>query len=210
MNIEFGKLYENRTVQLLLPCINSFGEGFTSRYNKLLKLAAGVHDTLLDHSPLIYGNNLYVCFDTSYNNEDFYEFIDYLIDQDYFQAEYSVDEDLSVARKHMIVVNVPECHNEDYKYFLKGEYSKMYTEEFRKEHFLDKGRLKELKILTKDKTMIPVLMNHLEIDFKSEVLEEELQNHEVVLPLKRREEIFNCSKNQRVFFNEELDKVWQN
>ena len=209
MDIKLGEIYINKTWTYLMPCVNSFGSDFLAYYNGLAKLAVGIHDTLLDHSPLISGENIYILFDTSVRNTYFFQFLEWVREEEYFLAEYSFDEDITVATKHMVVINVPECHKEDYGNFLLGKYSKMYTEDFKKEHFLDKGRLVAYGVLSKDPTFVGDYQRQLQKEFPTfDIMEEDLKEHEVELPLKREEEVFNCKPEQRPFFNEKLDKVW--
>lgn len=206
MDIIKGKAYENLTARLLLPCLESFDSTFQRYFSRVFKLAVGVHDMQVDGSPEISGRNIFVLFDLDFNTEIFIQFLEWCKDKDFFVGEYTFAD-----RQHMMVINVPEEHNDAYDCFLKGQYSKMYSEDFLETNFMDKHRLTEHNILTKNELFLPNLGRQLRLQFGDDpkgFTDEHLKGNEIELPLKREEEVFNCKDTEKPNFNEELTKVW--
>jgi hypothetical protein len=221
MRAEIGKTPFNMTWKLLLPCVNAYGENFMAFFNGLYKLGVGIHDMLLDGSSIIKGDNLFIAFDREINSVSFWMFLSWVEQQDYFVAEYSID-DVATGQKHMLVLNIPKEHIEDYRHFLKGEYSKMYTPEFKRKHFHEfadsfwsntKSAMKKdaRQILNNDKERLPILAEEIRVLMGMKRAPEGLTPSEMALPLQKIEEVFHFDPEMSttVFFNEEVEKIWE-
>lgn len=213
MNIEIGKYYVNKTWRFLLPCLRGHGDIFVRKFNPVFKLAVGIHDTLLDGSELSSGRNIYLLCDKKSQEDRFNQFLEWIRYQEYFKGDYCPDADFTKSRKHMIIIEIPEMFHNAYDMFLKGQYSKMYSRENQLNLFINiqEPKVKEFNILSLDSSYIKEFVDIVNKEFDSNVKVSEFQDglKELELPLKTCEEIFNCNdENQRVFFVEELDKVW--
>lgn len=209
MKIQIGKEYHNKTWKYLLPCLRGYDNAFVMRFNLMYKLAVGIYDSL--HSNLAKGKYIYVLADTKYKNKSYLEFINFVRCQPYYITDYCYDADISKARRQMIVLEIPKQFHRAYYYFLKGKYSKMYTKEQLNNLYSsvlnkkvlsteEKTRLKNYQILDNNKSIREQFIKTLNEEFNTDIngLDEE---YEVELPLKRKEEIFNCKDNYKVFIN---------
>ena len=211
MQIEIGKYYVNKTWRFLLPCLRGHGDSFVSRFQPLFKLAVGIHDTLLDGSDISKGRNIYIMIDKLYKPDLVNAFMNWVKYQEYYKGDYCPDSDFVKSRKIVIIIEVPKMFNNAYDMFLKGRYSKMYSPEHSKILFSHPDRKKELDILNlspkSKEDFIGIIRDEFDTNISITDFDEPLK--ELELPLKTCEEIFNCNENQRVFFVEELDKVWE-
>lgn len=207
MNIEIGKYYDNKTWRFLLPCLKGHGDIFINRFNTVFKLAVGIHDTLLDGSYLSEGRNLYILCNKDYQKKNFSNFINWMQYKSYYKGDYCPDANFKTTKKHMLIIKVPKTFNNAYDYFLKSEYSKMYSEEELSSLF--SVNTKEYQVLSKSIIALPNFVKKVNKRFDVNMNPNIFKDKELELPLERHQEIFNCEKNQRVYFNEELDKVWK-
>lgn len=212
MNIEVGKWYENKTWRFLLPCIKGHGNLFVSKFNSVFKLGVGIHDTLLDGTDLANGRNILILCDKKVKPKDFNMFLNWVKEQTYFKGDYCPDGNFKTSRKHVIILEVPKEYYKSYDNFLKGEYSNMYNSKQLEFLFSAPNRKNELEILNKTSKAAENLIKKIEKEFFFEVLDtiskNDLIDCEYELPLVRKQEIFNCENNERVYFNEEADKNW--
>ena len=210
MKIEDYNLYKNKTWNLLVPCLISHGRDLIIRLNNMVILGVGVHDTLLDGSPNIKGNNIYLLIQKDCFPFVVAEFASWIQTKPYYVSDYCPDSNIFTSNKHMFILNVPEIHNDAYFHFLKGEYSKMYSPEYISRNI--KPEHAGYKILTKDPSLIPNLIQELESNFSVKgsmnLDPDEFIGKEVSMPLKKIEEIFNYTEDSSVFFSEELYKNW--
>ena len=210
MHIEIGKYYVNKTWRFLLPCLRGHGDVFVKKFNPIFKLAVGIHDTLVDGSKISKGRNIYILCDKLTQEKLYNEFIEWIRCQSYYVGDYCPDSEIIDSRKQMIVINIPEMFNDAYDNFLQGNYSVMYLDNELKALFSSLERKKELNILTRGTSIISDFVKQVNEEFKTSVTEEDFKMSELELPLKKKEEIFNCKENnQNVFFNETQDKVWE-
>ena len=125
----------------------------------------------------------------------------------FFVTEYEPYPDNYNGRGHMLVFRIPRRYHNAYDHFLKGEYSKMYTEA--EVNFLFSAPLDipngEVVLQTKHATKN--FLNNFNEEFNVNLKLEEIQGWELDHPLKKCEEIFNCVQDGRIYFKEELDKV---
>lgn len=220
MEIKIGEKYVNKTWRFLLPCLRGHGTTFAKKFNSIYKLAVGIHDSLLDGSAISNDRNLYIMIDKKTEEQKVKEFMDFIVYQDYFVADYCPDSDILKTRRHMIVLKMPKRFHNAYDKFLEGKYSEMFTPDEVKVLFANDERKPEKDILQRNSSALKEFVNKVnkEFDvnikcnnFKDEIEEQEWQQFksgEWEMPLKKKEEIFNCEDNQRVFFNEKLDKIW--
>ncbi len=208
MEIEIGKLYINKTWRYLTPSLRGHGEVFIEKFNRLFKLAVGIHDTLLDGSELSNGRNIYVLVDKKYKPEEFKEFMNFLEYQPYFKGDYCPSVDILKSRKHMIILDIPEKFNVAYDSFLRGEYSKMYSKKYLELFFSVPEKTKEYSILSKSGDSLEEFAREVSKEFGTIANPKDFDTAERDLPLKKVEEIFHY-KNSEVFFNEDTDKIWQ-
>lgn len=210
MHIEIGKYYVNKTWRFLLPCLRGHGDTFVRKFNPIFKLAVGIHDTLVDGAEISKGRSIYILCDKLTQERLFKEFIEWIRCQEYFVADYCPDSEILSSRKHMVIINVPRMFNDAYDNFLLGNYSIMYLDSELKALFSSPDRKKELNILTRNPAIVSDFVKQVNEEFQTSVTEKDFKMSELELPLKKKEEIFNCKKNnQNVFFNETQDKVWE-
>lgn len=128
MNIEIGKLYQNRTLKYLVPALNYYGPVLKTKLNLVFKLAFGIHDSLLEGSYLQGQKNIFILVDKLVRPDLFQNFIDWIKHQEYYVTDYTYDSILEPdSRKHMIVLAFPPSLADAYDKFLLGKYSLMYT-----------------------------------------------------------------------------------
>lgn len=208
MDIQIGKLYKNKTWSYLLPCLRGHGDFFIQKFNHTYKLAVGIHDSLLDGSPISNGRNIYILVDKDFNKTAFNDFRNYVTAQEYFIGDYCPDSELLTSRKHMFILSVPTVFNSAYDQFLRGQYSKMYTKEEIEILFSHPTKLREFRVLRRDPKALDDFVLNLNKEFKVMSNPDDYLTAEWDLPLKKKEEIFNYTKGE-VFFNEDKDIVWQ-
>lgn len=199
MKLEINELYINKTWRFLVPCLKGHGEGFTERFNFLFKLAVGVDDTLFGDRELLEGKRpVFIMIDKKFNELRVDYFMKWIRYQDYYITEYCPDSEISLSRRHMVVISVPTIYNDAYDHFLKGEYSLMYEKKDIELLFVAETRQKDKQILLRSGL---VLKDHLD-DIKKEfgaVPNGSVEIREYELPLKRVEEIF-FYEEEKIFF----------
>lgn len=207
MNIEIGKIYVNQTLNYLFPCLVDHGAVFENKINSVFKLAVGIHDTLLDAADHVEGQNVYILIDAKHQPGYYKAFTDWVRIQSFYVDDYWFDANLMHARKHMFILSIPERHKQAYVHFLRSEYSKMYDREDRKRFFYDKNRRELYDILEKNESAKVAYCQKVNEAFDTDMSASEVIG-ECDFPLIKEENIFNCLKGERTYFNEELDKVW--
>lgn len=218
MTIKYGRLYVNKTWRFLAPSLKYYGEEFIQKFNVVMKLAVGIHDTLLDGSQVSDDNNIYVLVDRLAKPKEFLNFINFISEQEYYIDSYSYDEVVN-PRKMMIILKIPEELSGSYYHFLKGHYSKMYNRQQLRELYNNviSGRSSnqqsylDYEILSKTgENSKKLLIDTIKEEFGKEtrISETDIDNLEWELPLKKKEEIFNYQENTTIFFNEKADKTW--
>lgn len=212
MQIQSGKLYENKTWNYLYPCLKSYGSTLMKHLNSFYKLGVGIKDHNIDIEE---GNCIYILLNTNLSSpqislinyrENFSKFLDWIRFQPYYVIDYVYD-GLDKGEKHMLVLKIPDSYNKAYSRFLKGKYSEMYTSKEINELFpLSKLDNKDLenKINSRLQKVRNVLFrnsNYLET-FRKQVNEEfgvncslnDLKDHELDFPPDLKEESFNYLK----------------
>lgn len=116
------------------------------------------------------------------------------------QMRYYVDEyPLNLEDKYMVVLGVPEEFEKSYQYFLKGEYSKMYTkpqlEKIKIRPILN-GELNETYlVLTKDPLAYDDYCKVIQIIYKSNNFPDKKDVQEFDIPPRINQEVFNFRNN---------------
>lgn len=204
MSSETGQFNANKTWRFLLPCLRGHGETFVKKFNPVLK-EVGIYDnSLVDR---IDGRNIFVLCDMEYETQAFSEFLNWIRYQDYYITDYTYG---LTNTKTMIVIAVPSQFNHAYDMFLKGKFSKMYSPDEVKALFSIPSREREYGILTLDKKYVDEFVKQINKEFATENTAKDFGDfEELELPLKICEETFNCLGTEgKIFFTEELDKIW--
>lgn len=208
MQIQNGKLYENKTWLYLFPCLKEYGEELMNNLSSFFKLAVGVGDSNFKNK----GSYIFILFDTdlplntqaskSYKQR-FSNFLNWISYQKYYVNDY-VFSDLDTKSTHMLVLKLPEKINSTYIDFIKGNYSKMYNKEQIEKYFnivenssslaikeRNKRVTKVRKVVFKDKKYLPEFVSIVNDKFKTNVGIEAFKEAELDFPPVKKEEIFN-------------------
>ena len=212
MQIQSGKLYENRTWKYLYPCLKVYGGTLKTYLNSFFKLAVG----LGDHNINIDENNcIYILIDTNIHSsqqslqtyrEYLSKFLDWVRFQPYYVTDY-IFEGFDRGEKHMLVLRLPDIYKESYVKFKQGEYSEMYSSKDIDNLYpliVNSNKNIEIKVnnnITNIKNVLTKNSSHLEL-FRKQINDEfgtnlslnDLKNHELDLPPSQNEEIFNYKK----------------
>lgn len=212
MQIQSGKLYENRTWKYLYPCLRSYGGVLKNYLNSLYKVAVALEDKNVDVGET---NCLHILIDTNMSTpqisavkyrENLSIFLDWLRFQPYYIVDYVFD-GLETNEKHMIVIKIPQSYDKAVEKFKKGKYSQMYSDKEIKELFpfitLENKEL-EIKInsktkklrhvLTKASSYLPTFKDKINKEFGVNCSINDLKDHELDFPPNLEEEIFNFEK----------------
>lgn len=220
MQIHTGKLYKNKTLKYLYPSLKFYGEDLTDNLRNLVKLAVGIGDT----NDYTEEQNIYILLDTKPIMNKDYNVVSYSIKlqtflewfrlQKYYVKDYIVRVK-NEGDKHMIVIRVPNTLCTAFNNFIKGKYSKMYSNTQIEFYFGDRVIQdkdveeiinKELRgirgVLTKDKTSMREHIVRVNKDFNTNIkLEEVFEVFECDYPLRLSEEIFNYEKKEGDLWN---------
>jgi len=210
MNIIDGKLYYNRTLKYLFPCLKYYGKQYIEKISSVCKLAVGIRDFITTHElePCIYvliGTRIPTY--TPEKNDEYAktveEVLEWFRDQPFFVADYPYDIS-STCCKHMLVLKIPRIHEDAYYNFIEGKYSKMYNvhqvnEYFKKvilanktlENKVNERTELSRRILLKDPTYLQTFTNIVNKEFNTKVTAEDLKGTELDLPFKPEEETFS-------------------
>lgn len=209
MNIQIGECYVNKTWRFLLPCLRGHGDVFVRKFNPVFKLAVGIHDMLVDGSPIMNGRSIFILCDKLVHQREFENFLEWIKYQSYYIADYCPDSEILKSRKHVIVVAVPERFNDAYDHFLQGSYSTMYLEDEIKLLFSGEVRKQEYDILMRGAKTVDDFVKKVNIEFGTTAMPEDFKMAELDFPLVKTEEIFNYKQGDTIYFNEQIDKVWK-
>lgn len=201
MQIQSGKLFENRTLYYLYPCLKDYGSNFISKLNSVFKLAIGIGDNY--HNNKI--KSLYLLISHNYGNSNissttyrksFKDFLNYIREHSSYIADYPVN----FNESHMIVIRFPERYYIAYDNFLLGKYSKMYDKseidfiypiQGISEKTL-KRNLMSRAIISKNKTGLEHYKKIVKEEFNVILQDSDcMDNREFDIPYNKKEEIFN-------------------
>lgn len=212
MQIQSGKLYENRTWKYLYPCLKSYGGTLKTYLNSFFKLAVGLGDHNIDINE---DNCIYILIDTNIHSpqqslqtyrEYLSKFLDWVRFQPYYVTDY-IFEGFDRGEKHMLVLRLPDTYKESYIKFKQGKYSEMYSSKDIDNLYpliVNSNKNIEIKVnnnITNIKNVLTKNSSHLEL-FRKQINDEfgtnlslnDLKNHELDLPPSQNEEIFNYKK----------------
>lgn len=214
MQVQSGKLYENKTWNYLYPCLKVYGNQLRTFLNSFYKLGVGLKDYNIDIDE---GNCIYILLDTKiYSSasqslqayrENLSKFLEWVRFQPYYVIDY-VFEGFDKGEKHMLVLRLPGSYQRSYNHFLKGRYSKMYTPKEIKELFptitnsnkdletrMNTKTSKLRSILSKSAGYIDTFREILNNEFNTNLSREDIKNHELDFPPQIEEETFNYKKD---------------
>lgn len=201
MQIQSGKLFENRTLYYLYPCLKDYGSNFISKLNSVFKLAVGIRDNY--HNNKI--KSLYLLISHNYGNSNissttyrksFKNFLNYIREHSSYITDYPVN----FNESHMIVIKFPEKYYIAYDNFLLGKYSKMYdksqidfiypiqgiSEKTLKRNLLSRA------VINKNRTGLEHYKKVIKEEFNVILQDSDcMDNREFDIPYNKKEEIFN-------------------
>lgn len=201
MQIQSGKLFENRTLYYLYPCLKDYGSNFISRLNSVFKLAIGIGDNY--HNNKI--KSLYLLISHNYGNSNissttykksFKDFLNYIREHSSYIADYPVN----FNESHMIVIRFPERYYIAYDNFLLGKYSKMYDKSeidfiYPIQGISEKTLKRNLvsrSVISKNKTGLKHYKKVIKEEFDVILQDSDcMDNREFDIPYNKKEEIFN-------------------
>ena len=212
MQIQSGKLYENKTWKYLYPCLRVYGNQLKTYLNNFYKLGVGLKDYNIDIEE---DNCIYILLDTKIHlgqqslqtyRENLSVFLDWVRFQPYYVIDYVFD-GFDSGEKHMLVLKLPTIYNKTYNKFIKGKYSEMYTPKDIENIFplvtnsnkeLEikiNSKLKEVKnILYRNSDQLENFRNQLNKEFGTNLSISDIRNHELDFPPIQEEETFNYKK----------------
>lgn len=209
MVIEQGKVIKNKTWRYLVPCLKNYGHIFTEKFNlNVFKVAAGVYDDSFRDMELDISNSIFIVCERRVNIEKFSDFLTWIREQKYYVTDYNYDTDIEDSKYHMFVIRVPDRNRMAHHYFLKGEYSKMYTQQDIDYIFSSPRRKTEKDVLTLNPEFREVFIEQIQKEFKTKLESSDFSDDfkEFELPPKRMEEIFNCEEIPgRIYIDPFLD-----
>lgn len=199
MEIKLNNLYLNKTWRFLIPCLKGHGAAFIERFDPLFKLAVGVGDSFLEKAPVLEDKKpLFIMIDKEFNKTQVTYFLNWVQYQSYFITEYCPCPEIETSRRHMIVIAVPKIYNDAYDHFLKGRYSKMYSENDIEFLFSSQFRIKEKEILSQTSTALKEHLDNVKKEFGS-IPNGSKHIPEYELPPKKKEEVFFYTE-KKVYF----------
>ena len=210
MQIYTGKLYSNRTLKYLYPALIFYGEDLLNKLRNLTKLAVVIGDSSIH----IEKQCIYVLIDTitSKVSIDTYrirlqEFLEWFRKQPYYVSDYLCN--LSEYNNyHMIVIEFPKKHHTIFNNFIKGKYSKMYTEsevysifgnrslEDKTTELIINDKLQKVRnVLLRDRMTVEKHLAEINKDFNSKLTIEDFKEPlEADYPIRLSEEVFKYEK----------------
>ncbi len=184
MKIKIGRVFKNRSLKYLLPLTKKYHDDMlVTMLNSVGILAIGIGD-MVYNSELFKHQHLFILIDNKANPTIFNELIEYVMDKDYYEDDYSYD-NLLTGRMQMIIFKLPENVIDK---FLQGKYSKLYYYEDARDFIIDDSTF---NVLIKSKKHKPTFIKELEIEFGTTLKLEEIGDRELDIPPKKDEELFN-------------------
>lgn len=191
MILRAGQEVINRTRNYLIPILKEYGAGFASKYNETYKIFTGVHDTLMDGSPLIHDRCFYIVLDKMFKPKQYDEFMDYIRNQPYYVADYCPEANIYKSRLHTVVIKVPDNYINAFDMFIQGKYSLMYSTEEIQKLFANNPKVKE--VLLRSNGLKKAYVDSVNEYFCTTFEESNLNHREFDLPPMCEEEILNYS-----------------
>lgn len=187
MEIETGRIFVNKTWKYLLPATRAYGDVFRDKLGNVWKLVVGIGDAYYDTK----GKRcLFILIDRKYYPNRVQNTLNWLKNQPFYVDDYAFD-DLLRGRQHMLVIEFPEQYQASYDYFLKGNYSYMYTPKDIERFFGNQHIKDAYYVLTRDDKAYQSFMDKLRLSFSTEVTKKDLIGAELDFPPEPEKEIFN-------------------
>lgn len=211
MQIQSGKLYENRTWKYLYPSLKSYGEELMNHLASFFKLAVGIGDYHLEGES--YKDCIFILIETNMQlstdkerieyKKNFSKFIAWVSYQYYYITDY-VYEGIGASEKHMLVLKMPVAHEVSYLHFIRGQYHKMYSKKEINRYFqyvtlpnkeFEKVKNDKIKntrdILSRDSGYLEVFLDKVFKDFNAIPRKRDFLLADLDYPPILKEEIFN-------------------
>lgn len=189
MDIKIGHVYINKTQKYLRPALRVFGTTFVAKFNLFQKLAYGLHDTLLDGTPIQHQRTIFILIDKFVQPVLFKDSLNWMKHQEYYITDYPFDN--LEGRLHMLVLEFPEEHSNIYDNFAKSKYSEMYCKDELNMFFAeDDCEVKD--VLTRSPRAKSIFIDQVNSAFSTDMVDfEKGQKVEYDFPLSRQQEYFN-------------------
>lgn len=205
MQIQNGKLYENRTWRYLVPCLKSYGEELKKHLSNLLKLKVGISDFYTETTE----DCIYICFQTTLFNvfelertryvTAFTTFLQWVKYQPYYYTDYVYS---LTECTHVLVLKIPEIHKESFENFKLGKYSEMYSKVQVEEYFKlienkdsnlnvavrNQQIIKSRNVLNRNRDLLDDFVKEVNERFKTNLTKEDLEGTELDFPIDPKEE----------------------
>lgn len=191
MNLQLDKHYSNKTWRFLFPCLRAYGEEFMKKIATVSIMAVGCGYKELDTSA-----SIHILYDKKFSQKALFELLAYLHKKDLLVEVYSFDPDMRDGLRSMVVVKLPEEFHQSYQHFIKGEYSKMFTDEELVKYFSFKLWSKEMGILTRVEKHTKNFLKVVNEMYRTTLKLKDTKNWEYEFPLNLKEEIFNYERLQ--------------
>ncbi len=199
-SISLDTVHINQTRKYLVQQVQHYGEEFMHHIKNNQVLVYAVQDYKTGSKkiePHIYAlidvngekrYNIYV--DQLESRKQFQKSLSFFQNHYSYVTDYCYDSN-KTGHLHVIVFKLP--FPEKLKYFLEGQYSKMYSEEELKKWFpktIRKNKTEQWMVLTKDKEHIPIFIKKLENEFgKLKITNDDLIDAELDFPPNLKNEI---------------------
>lgn len=189
MEIKIGQTYMNKTYKYLRPALKLYGSTFVAKFNSFNKLAYGVHDTLLDGTPIQLQRTVFVLLDKFVKPAIFNNIMDWMRHQEYYITDYPFDG--LDGRQHILVLEFPEKYGDIYDKFLEGKYSEMYCFD-EVESFFPNDTAEAKHVVIKSRKARAEFIVKVNQEYGSAITDfEKGQKVEYDFPLRKKEEYFN-------------------
>lgn len=192
-------IIQNRTRNFLLPILGTLPSSYVKEINKFYSIAVGLADEkyypYLEEPSLLLLKNIKVS-----RIESFQESLKVLEQHRLFVKDY-IFADAIDSWLHMFVIRLPEEYHETYKYFIQGQYSKMYSEVQKARFFTPNRTRHNWRIKKKVRDVLdrnPAVRTELEIKLNVTIPE----NAELESKLDFNYEVFNYHEGNFVSVNQ--------
>ena len=215
MKLDGLKIHKNKVWEyLMLPVLRAYGEDFRVKISNLYKIGAYIGG--LNNSPyLALAINVTApnpkIQDQTYKMKLFEDFIEWFEIQDFCMGHYPYEGPLNCKDKyHIFKIAIPKELTKTLGHFVKGEYSKMYSEKQIEEHFTVASGAKvsdthiadlavRRKVLRKDPELIPSFIAKVNERFKTSIGVHEIDpSVEVELPPSSAEDFLIEEETQKL------------
>ncbi len=164
MKIKNNILHDNKTRLYLLPVTKIYGKEFFNNFSKIFKLGFGINDFTMPDN-LKFDNHIFILLQSDLKSENFNDFLTWIRKQSYYEKDYAFD-NIKNGDKHMVIVRIPKRYKYSYNAFVKGEYSKMYSEQDMRNLF-NTGDTR-LPVLTKSDNAMKKFVSKINADYNTE------------------------------------------